>query len=89
MQPTFTTENPVAGQGDRHCLLSWPIRAKKNRTQTIALVLNSCKSLITEIRVILLITNGYFCSLEFFFNTNERRKIMLLIAHYRENVEME
>ena len=29
MQPTFTTENPVAGQGNRHCLLRWPIRAKK------------------------------------------------------------
>ena len=30
-----------------------------------------------------------FAVLEFFFNTNERRKMMLLIAHYGENVEME
>ena len=67
MQPIFTTENPVAGQGDRHCLLSWPIRGKKNRTQTIALGLNSGKSLTTEIRVILLITNGYFCSFRVVF----------------------
>ena len=30
-----------------------------------------------------------FTVLEFFFNTNERRKIMLLIAHYGKNFEME
>ena len=30
-----------------------------------------------------------FAVLEFFFNRNERRKIMLLIAHYGKNVEME